>query len=103
MNDDARNLLREIAALKRYDPASRKGSASTSPHRLNLTINIPKTLLDRIDAALRINLSPAETLPDGAQDWHTRCMVCGELPTLHPTGLCGPCCTGEEETKGGRW
>jgi hypothetical protein len=45
----------------------------------------------------------AKRLPDGAQDWHTPCMVCGELPTLHPTGLCGPCCTGEEETKGGRW
>lgn len=52
------------------------------------------------DATLQLQ---TRALPDGAQDWYTHCMVCGELPTLHPTGLCGPCCTGEEETKGGRW
>lgn len=46
------DLLRELAALKRYDPQSRKGSESVSPNRVNLTLNVPKDLLARIDAAL---------------------------------------------------
>jgi hypothetical protein len=45
---------------------------------------------------------PSE-LKDGEPDWETPCEVCGEKPTMHPTGLCGPCCTGEAETIGGNF
>lgn len=42
-------------------------------------------------------------LADGDKDWNTSCICCGEVPTVHPTGLCGPCCWGESETAGGNW
>jgi len=42
-------------------------------------------------------------LKDGDQDWETRCDVCDQLPTVHPTGLCGPCCFGEADTANGNW
>lgn len=42
-------------------------------------------------------------LKDGEQDWETPCEVCGAKPTMYPTGLCGPCCTGEAETVNGNW
>lgn len=42
-------------------------------------------------------------LKEGDKDWQTRCMVCDQVPTVHPTGLCGPCCFGEAETAGGNW
>jgi ribosomal protein L37E len=42
-------------------------------------------------------------LKDGDQDWETECSNCGQKPTVHPTGLCGPCCFGEAETIGGNW
>lgn len=51
----------------------------------------------------KINLTPAETLKEGDQDWEHPCDVCGQLPTVHPTGLCGPCCFGEAATVGGDW
>lgn len=31
------------------------------------------------------------------------CLVCGAVPTVEETGLCGPCCFGEAETIGGNW
>lgn len=40
---------------------------------------------------------------DGGKNWNVPCENCGELPTVHPTGLCGPCCFGEAETYGGNW
>lgn len=40
---------------------------------------------------------------DGDKNWEVKCEVCGETPTVHPTGLCGPCCFGEAETYGGNW
>ena len=42
-------------------------------------------------------------LKDGNKDWETPCMNCGELPTVYPTELCGPCCFGEADTFGGNW
>jgi hypothetical protein len=42
-------------------------------------------------------------LQNGDKDWTTPCLVCGRSPTLYPTGLCGPCCTGSAETAGGNW
>ena len=39
----------------------------------------------------------------GDKNWHTSCMICGQLPTVHPVGLCGPCCFGEADTIGGNW
>lgn len=42
-------------------------------------------------------------LKDGDKDWETECEVCGEKPTVYPTGLCVPCCFGEAETYGGNW
>lgn len=47
--------------------------------------------------------TPAPDLKDGDKDWETPCQICGELPTVHPTALCGPCCFGEAETIGGDW
>lgn len=40
---------------------------------------------------------------DGDKNWSTPCQNCGELPTVHPTDLCGPCCFGEADTYGGNW
>lgn len=45
----------------------------------------------------------APVLQDGGKDWGLPCSDCGDVPTLHPTGLCGPCCTGEADTYGGNW
>ncbi len=42
-------------------------------------------------------------LKDNDKDWQTPCVVCGQLPTVHPTELCGPCCFGEAETLNGNW
>lgn len=42
-------------------------------------------------------------LKDGDKDWKTPCQNCDQLPTVHPTELCGPCCFGESETYGGNW
>jgi hypothetical protein len=51
-----------------------------------------------------VRLAPsAVPLRDGDKDWRVGCDVCGEKPTVHPTGLCGPCCFGEAETVGGNW
>ncbi len=36
-------------------------------------------------------------------DWTTPCEVCGELPTVPETGMCGPCTFGEADTAGGNW
>jgi len=44
-----------------------------------------------------------QKLADGAPDWNDECVNCGETPTVHPTGLCGPCCFGEADTVGGNW
>jgi hypothetical protein len=51
----------------------------------------------------RTDRSAAETLKQGDKNWEVACSACGELPTVHPTGLCGPCCFGEAETAGGNW
>lgn len=42
-------------------------------------------------------------LRDGDKDWNHECDNCGAVPTVFPTGLCGPCCWGEAETAGGNW
>ena len=51
----------------------------------------------------RGNLNPARELRHGDQDWATKCQLCDAVPTVHPTGLCGPCCFGEADTVGGNW
>ena len=43
------------------------------------------------------------TLQDGDENWSVKCANCEQLPTVHPTGLCGPCCFGEADTAGGNW
>jgi hypothetical protein len=58
-------------------------------------------VMKKIRAKLRELRRPE--LKPGAKDWKTECMVCGSLPTVHPTGLCGPCCFGEADTAGGNW
>lgn len=40
-------------------------------------------------------------LKDGDKDWTTPCQNCGQLPTVHPNNLCGPCCWGDASTAGG--
>lgn len=42
-------------------------------------------------------------LKDGDKNYETPCQNCDELPTVHPTDLCGPCCFGEAATAGGNW
>ena len=36
-------------------------------------------------------------------DWSYPCEVCGEVPTMGLTQMCGPCTFGEAETAGGNW
>ena len=36
-------------------------------------------------------------------DWQEKCAVCGALPTLPLTGMCGPCTFGEADSAGGNW
>ena len=54
-------------------------------------------------AAKREQPRDTARLKDGDKDWDTPCQNCGELPTVHPVALCGPCCWGEAETVGGNW
>lgn len=42
-------------------------------------------------------------MEDGDKDYATKCEVCEATPTVHPTGLCGPCCFGEADTINGNW
>lgn len=44
-----------------------------------------------------------KNLKDGDRDWSKACEICRAKPTVHPTGLCGPCCFGEADTEGGEW
>lgn len=48
---------------------------------------------------------PQDELPDEdtEPDWEHECIVCGAVPTLPATGMCGPCTFGEAETIGGNW
>lgn len=36
-------------------------------------------------------------------DFTRRCEVCGDVPILPLTGMCGPCTFGEAATYGGEW
>ncbi len=42
-------------------------------------------------------------LQDGDKNYRKKSDICGALPTVHPTGLCGPCCFGEADTAEGNW
>ena len=44
-----------------------------------------------------------DAMKEGDKDWTIQCGCCEALPTVHPTGLCGPCCFGEADTIGGNW
>jgi hypothetical protein len=48
---------------------------------------------------------PARPIPDKdlQPDWETKCINCGEVPTVPATELCGPCTFGEADTAGGNW
>jgi hypothetical protein len=52
---------------------------------------------------LKRKLGIKHSRKDGDKNWDHKCDVCGETPTVEPTGLCGPCCFGEAETYGGNW
>ena len=43
--------------------------------------------------------SAEETEPD----WTRKCEVCGEVPIMPATGMCGPCTFGDADTAGGNW
>lgn len=54
----------------------------------------------------RVAFAPAEQ--DGEDDafeadWSCECEVCGAVPVVKATGMCGPCTFGEAETIGGNW
>lgn len=53
-------LLRELASLKRYDPNSQKGW-----QRSTITVNVPKEMLDRVDALLANPKPYAYEVEDG--------------------------------------
>lgn len=53
--------------------------------------------------AKRQQPQPDAHLKDDDKDWDTPCQNCGQVPTVHPVALCGPCCWGEAETAGGNW
>lgn len=53
---------------------------------------------DQLEKGKRIG-----ALKDGAKDHDTECEICEATPTVHPTGLCGPCCFGEVDTINGNW
>ena len=36
-------------------------------------------------------------------DWTKKCIVCGNVPTVPVTEMCGPCTWGEAATAGGNW
>jgi hypothetical protein len=52
---------------------------------------------------LEIEAEDRAKLKNGDKDWTSPCLNCDAVPTMHPTKLCGPCCTGEAETAGGNW
>ena len=46
---------------------------------------------------------PGRKPPSTEADWESPCSVCGSLPTVSETGMCGPCTFGEADTVGGNW
>ena len=44
-----------------------------------------------------------DDLGEDRHDWEHPCDVCGALPTVPETGMCGPCTFGEADTAGGNW
>ena len=61
------------------------------------------TKLQKVLREIRRRKQARKRLNDGDQDYTKKCIVCGALPTVHPTELCGPCCFGEAETADGNW
>lgn len=93
--------------------ARRLGVSEGAPHKVTYTVaeDDPK-MADgvwlsgkRIGSSVKIGVDGIipSALQEGGKDWDLPCSNCGDLPTLHPTGLCGPCCTGEADTYGGNW
>lgn len=61
-----------------------------------------KKTTDKTDNA-PFELHSAAPDPDTAPDWDEPCELCGAVPTLPITAMCGPCTFGEAETAGGNW
>jgi hypothetical protein len=40
---------------------------------------------------------------DMEPDWEHECDVCGSVPTVPETGMCGPCTFGDASTADGDW
>jgi hypothetical protein len=40
---------------------------------------------------------------NGEADWTRKCGVCGNIPILPETGMCGPCTFGDASTVNGEW
>lgn len=57
----------------------------------------------RLKLQMRTELEGAQGIKEGDPDWATPCQQCDEVPTVHPTRLCGPCCFGDAHTAGGNW
>lgn len=63
----------------------------TKPKITKLPVSTPTNVLD-------------PTAPIGwGKDYAHPCDVCGQLPTVPETGMCGPCTWGEAETVNGNW
>lgn len=57
----------------------------------------------RLENEKRLKKERVAALKDGDKDYDTPCSNCDAKSTVHPTGLCGPCCFGEAETINGNW
>jgi hypothetical protein len=46
---------------------------------------------------------PSATAEAFARDWTRKCEICGDVPVVNATGMCGPHTFGEAATIGGNW
>lgn len=94
--DAALQLLQERGFLSVSERLTQVGRERVNVRHFHLTPRAPVS-------TKRLVITPKEDLKEGDQDWNTPCQNCGQLPTVHATELCGPCCFGEAATAGGNW
>lgn len=104
-HDDAHYALRKDGAwlLNLYPGNQRLYYDRAWPQKPPyLHVPSPWSLLDCVRAASGEEIEGADDEP-GRKNYDVACEVCGQVPTVGDTGLCGPCCFGEADTMGGNW
>jgi len=66
-------------------------------------VDRPQPSVDPQELAEALGAEVVDSVRDLDPDWATPCEVCGQVPTVPLTGLCGPCTWGESATVGGNW